>query len=133
FNEPGSHYNSGTRIITLDHLTRGDAASDFNGIENVPKRAITMGIGTILKARRIVLLAWGHKKAEIVKKTIEEDITSNVPATYLQQHKNTTFILDYEAASELTRFKTPWLVGQCVWTDELKRKAMVWLSLKTNK
>ncbi|SFW49766.1 glucosamine-6-phosphate deaminase [Sinomicrobium oceani] len=133
FNEPGSHYNSGTRIITLDYLTRSDAASDFNGMENVPKRAITMGIGTILKARRIVLLGWGHKKADIIKRTIEGEVTGNVPATYLQQHQNTTFILDYEAASELTRFKTPWLVGQCVWTEELKRKAMVWLSLKAKK
>lgn len=133
FNEPGSHYNSGTRIITLDHITRVDAASDFNGIENVPKKAITMGISTILKAKRIIMLAWGHKKSDILKETIEGNITSEVPATYLQKHKNTVIISDAEAASELTRIKTPWLVDQCVWTEELKRKAITWLSQKVNK
>ncbi|NER12835.1 glucosamine-6-phosphate deaminase [Leptobacterium flavescens] len=133
FNEPGSHYNSGTRIITLDHITRVDAASDFNGIENVPKKAITMGISTIMKAKRIIMLAWGHKKSDIIKETIEGEITSEVPATYLQRHKNTVVILDNEAASELTRIKTPWLVGQCVWTEELKRKAITWLSQEVNK
>ncbi|UKM64523.1 glucosamine-6-phosphate deaminase [Flavobacteriaceae bacterium GSB9] len=128
FNEPGSHLNSGTRSITLDHMTRVDAASAFLGIDNVPRKAITMGIGTIKNAKRIVLLAWGNNKAEIVQKSIEGDITSNIPATYLQEHNNTTFVLDSEAASELTRVKTPWLVTSCTWTDELKLKAVVWLS-----
>lgn len=133
FNEPGSHQNSGTRIITLDYLTRYDAASDFNGIENVPRKAITMGIGTISKATRIVLLGWGHKKASILRKTIEGEISSEIPATFLQEHPNTTFILDEEAASELTKCKTPWLVKQCVWDDHLKRKAIVWLSQEVQK
>ncbi len=133
FNEPGSHYNSGTRIITLDHITRYDAAGDFNGIENVPRKAVTMGIGTIMKAKRIVLLGWGHKKAEILQQTIEGEVTSDVPATFLQQHKNTTFILDQEAASELTQYKTPWLVKQCIWDEPLKRKAIVWLSQMVHK
>jgi glucosamine-6-phosphate deaminase len=133
FNEPGSHYNSGTRSITLDHLTRVDAAPSFLGIDNVPKKAITMGIGTVKKAKRIVLLAWGHNKAVIVKKTIEGDITSEVPATYLQEHHNTTFILNDEAAQELTRLKTPWLVGPCDWTEDLISKAIVWLCDLTKK
>ena len=133
FNEPGSHYNSGTRSITLDHLTLSDAAPSFLGIENVPKKAITMGIGTVKKAKRIVLLAWGHNKATIVKETIEGEITSEVPATYLQEHNNTTFIINDEASQELTRIKTPWLVGQCVWTKELTSKAIIWLSYLTNK
>ena len=128
FNEPGSHYNSATRSITLDHITRVDAAPAFLGIENVPRRAITMGIGTIRKAKRIVLMAWGINKAEIVKQAIEGEISSTVPATYLQTHDNTTFVLDEEASSDLTRVKTPWLVSECVWTDKLKRRAVVWLS-----
>jgi glucosamine-6-phosphate deaminase len=133
FNEPGSHYNSGTRSITLDHMTREDAAPSFLGINNVPKKAITMGIGTVKKAKRIVLLAWGHNKATIVKDTIEGEITSEVPATYLQEHSNTTFVLNDEASQELTRLKTPWLVGPCIWDQELTSKAIVWLCQLTKK
>jgi glucosamine-6-phosphate deaminase len=128
FNEPGSHFNSRTRSITLDHITRVDAASSFFSIDNVPRKAITMGIGTVRSAKRIVLLAWGINKAEIIKNTIEGEITSNVPATYLQEHDNTTFVLDIEASSNLTRVKTPWLVTNCIWTEALKLKAVVWLS-----
>ncbi|EIJ40832.1 glucosamine-6-phosphate deaminase [Galbibacter orientalis] len=128
FNEPGSHKNSGTRIITLDHVTRRDAASDFNGIEYVPKKAITMGVSTIMKAKRIIMLAWGHKKSAVVKETIEGQVTATIPATFLQNHDNVTMILDAEAASDLTRIKTPWIVSQCIWTDDLKVKAVTWLS-----
>ena len=133
FNEPGSHLNSGTRSITLDHLTRSDAAHAFLGIENVPRKAITMGVATVLSAKRIVLLGWGQHKAQIIKETVEGEISSQVPATYLQNHKNTTFVLDNEAGSELTRNKTPWLVGPCVWSEELKSKAIVWLCEITGK
>ncbi len=133
FNEPGSHFNSGTRMITLDYLTRADAASSFRGLSNVPKKAITMGINTVLGAKRIVLLGWGQNKAEILKETIEGEISSHVPATYLQEHDNTTFVLDDAAASELTRVKTPWLVGTCDWTKELTAKAVFWLCEKTGK
>jgi glucosamine-6-phosphate deaminase len=133
FNEPGSHYNSGTRSITLDPVTRADAASSFLGIENVPKKAITMGIGTVRKAKRIVLLGWGANKAAILKETIEGEISSEFPATYLQEHKNTTFVINEEASEELTRFKTPWLVGPCLWDDELIGKAIVWLCETTRK
>lgn len=133
FNEPGSHFNSGTRVITLDHITRVDAAPSFLGIANVPRKAITMGIATVRKAKRIVLLGWGENKAGIIKKTIEGDISSHVPATYLQQHDNCTFVLDTGAGSQLTRNKTPWLVDACEWTEELKAKAMVWLCENTGK
>ncbi|MEN2488763.1 glucosamine-6-phosphate deaminase [Flavobacterium sp. B11] len=133
FNEPGSHVNSGTRSITLDHITRVDAASSFLGIDNVPRKAITMGIGTVRNAKRIVLLGWGISKAGIIKKTIEGEVSSQVPATYLQEHNNTTFVLDTEASFELTRVKTPWLVKSCIWTDELKLKAVAWLSELTKK
>ena len=133
FNEPGSHFNSGTRNITLDHITRVDAASSFLGIDNVPRRAITMGVGTVRSAKRIVLMGWGINKASILKETIEGEISSQVPATYLQQHANTTFVIDSSAASELTRIKTPWLVGPCKWTEALELKAVVWLSEVTKK
>jgi glucosamine-6-phosphate deaminase len=133
FNEPGSHYNSGTRVITLDHITRVDAAPAFLGIDHVPRKAVTMGISTVRSAKRIVLLGWGHNKADIIKKTVEGDISSHVPATYLQEHNNVTFVLDSGAGSELTRNKTPWLVESCEWTKELTSKAIVWLCGKTQK
>ncbi|WP_394336464.1 glucosamine-6-phosphate deaminase [Aureibaculum luteum] len=128
FNEPGSHYNSGTRTITLDYVTRADAAPSFLGIDKVPRKAITMGIATIRKAKRIVLLAWGINKAGVIKKAIEGEVSSQIPATYLQTHSNTTFVLDIDASSELTRVKTPWLVTALTWNEHLKRKAVVWLS-----
>ena len=133
FNEPGSHYNSGTRSVTLDFVTRLDASSDFLGIENVPKRAITMGVGTIRKAKRIVLLAWGTNKKEIIKRTIEGEVSSEVPATFLRNHPNSTFILDHESSSELTRIKTPWIVTSCEWTESSKLKAAIWLCEHTKK
>jgi glucosamine-6-phosphate deaminase len=133
FNEPGSHYNSGTRSITLDLVTRMDAAPSFLGIENVPKKAITMGVGTVKKAKRIVLLAWGHNKSLVIKKSIEGEVTSEIPATYLQEHENTTFILNDESAQDLTRLSTPWLVGPCIWNEEMTSKAIVWLCEQTNK
>ena len=134
FNEPGSHYNSGTRVITLDHITRVDAAPSFLGIDNVPRRAITMGIATVMSAKRIVLLGWGQNKADIIKKTVEGEISSQVPATYLQQHKNCTFVLDTGAGTELTRNKTPWLVDESLeWTETLTAKAIVWLCCETDK
>lgn len=133
FNEPGSHINSRTRIITLDNVTRQDAASAFNGLQNVPKKAITMGISTIMRSKRVVLLAWGENKASVINETIQGEINAEVPATFLQKHKNATFVLDKAAASELTRFKTPWLVGECRWNNELIKKAIVWLCEKTGK
>lgn len=133
FNEPGSNSRSLTRLITLDHLTRVDAGPDFQGINNVPARAITMGIDTIRKARRVVLVAWGHKKASIVQQAIEGERTSTLPASFLQDHENLTVLLDEEAASELRRFKTPWLVAPCQWDLPLTRKAIIWLSSQVGK
>jgi glucosamine-6-phosphate deaminase len=129
FNEPGSAPNSGTRLVTLDDLTRSDAARDFGGKANVPTKAITMGIGTIFKAREIILMAWSAKKAPIVKKAVEGEISGEVPATYLQLSEHVEFVLDEAAASELTRFDTPWLVKDCSWDDNtLKKKAVIWLA-----
>ncbi len=128
FNEPGSAPNSGTRLVTLNDLTRRDASHDFGGKENVPTKAITMGVGTIFKAKRIILMAWNQKKASIVKKAVEGEISAEVPATFLQLSDNVEFILDADAASDLTRFKTPWLVKDCVWDINMIKKAVVWLS-----
>ena len=128
FNEPGSAPNSGTRLVTLDDLTRSDAARDFGGKANVPTKAITMGIGTIFKAREIILMAWSAKKAPIIHKAVEGEISGDVPATYLQLSDSVEFVLDEAAASELTRFDTPWLVKDCVWTEQLKKKAVIWLA-----
>ncbi|MDR9455784.1 MAG: glucosamine-6-phosphate deaminase [Salegentibacter sp.] len=133
FNEPGSAPNSGTRLVTLDDLTRRDASRDFGGKENVPTKAITMGIGTIFKAREIILMAWSRKKAPIIRKAVEGEISGNVPATYLQLSENVEFILDEDAASELTRFNTPWLVKDCVWDKQLIKKAVIWLSSEVKK
>ncbi len=133
FNEPGSRDTSRTRLVKLDHLTRIDAAGDFGGIENVPYRAITMGMHTILNAKQIIIVAWGSHKAEIVKKAVEDEITELIPATLLQEHKNTKFYLDGSAAADLTKIKTPWLAGICNWDEELVSKAVVWLSQKVEK
>ena len=133
FNEPGSHRNSKTRTITLDHLTRYDAANSFQGIDNVPRKAITMGVKTILSAKRIILMAWGTNKAKIINKAIEGNISPMIPTTYLQQHKNTTLALDNEAACELTRIKTPWLVGHCEWNEAQRFKAITLLCNITGK
>jgi len=133
FNEPGSAPNSGTRLVTLDDLTRRDASRDFGGKENVPTKALTMGVGTIFKAKEIILMAWNEKKAEIVKKAVEGEISGDIPATYLQLNDNVEFLLDEDAASALTRFNTPWLAQDVVWTDDLAKKAVVWLSLELQK
>ena len=134
FNEPGSNINSQTRLVSLDHLTRYDAAGAFHGIENVPSKAITMGIKTILSAKRIVLLAWGINKSEIIHKAVEGSITPNIPTTYLQEHKNTTLVLDHQSASGLTRIKTPWITGNFDWSVLSNQcKAVYWLCEKTDK
>lgn len=133
FNEPGSAQDSPTRMITLDKVTREDAARDFLGIDNVPRFALTMGVGTIMRARRIALMAWGENKADIVAKAVEGEVTDAISASFLQLHDNAQFLLDAGAASSLTRNQHPWLVGSVDWTDELIRRAVTWLSRKLNK
>jgi glucosamine-6-phosphate deaminase len=133
FNEPGSWEDSKTRLVRLDGITRRDAVKDFNREEEVPYRAITMGIGSIMKARSIYLMAWGSHKAQILKEAVEGPITPSVPATFLQKHPNVKVYADIAACEELTRIKTPWLVGMCNWNEDLVCKAVVWLSLKTGK
>ncbi len=133
FNEPGSGLASPTRMVTLDSLTIADAAADFHSSENVPRKAITMGVGTIMQSKSIIIMAWGEKKASIVQKAIEGSITDSVPATYLQKHPNVEFVLDKEAAADLTRFNTPWLVREVEWDNNLIKKATLWLCNKLDK
>ncbi len=133
FNEPGSRPDSRTRLITLDKVTRTDAASNFFGEEYVPRRAITMGVGTILNARQIFLMAWGEGKAPVIRRTIEGEITESVPATYLQEHPNAVVILDRASSEKLTRMNTPWLLSKCEWDEQLIRKGVVWLCQKLDK
>lgn len=128
FNEPGSSKDTRTRMIILDEITRKDAASDFFGEENVPQEAITMGVGTILDADEIILMATGEHKAPIVKRAVEEPETRDVTASYLQEHQNATFYVDHAAAGELTRVKTPWLVRDVDWTKQSAKRAVIWLS-----
>lgn len=133
FNEPGSPRNSRTRLITLDKVTRMDAASDFFGEWHVPRKAITMGVGTILGARRVVLLAFGEHKAGVIKKAVEGEITPSIAASFLQEHAGARIVLDSAAAAELTRFKTPWLLGNIEefglrWDDATTRRAAIWLA-----
>jgi glucosamine-6-phosphate deaminase len=133
FNEPGSSLSSKTRMVRLDRMTMLDAASDFFGKENVPTKAITMGVGTIMSAKRIILMAWGEGKSNIIKQAVEGPIQESVPATFLQSHPNCNFIIDKAAATSLTRVATPWLVGDCDWEPALIKKAAIWLSEKLNK
>lgn len=133
FNEPGSTRLSRTRMATLDPVTRRDAASDFFGLENVPHQALTMGVGTILEARQIVIMAFGEHKAAIVRGAVEEDVSEAITASFLQQHPDTTFILDEAAAAGLTAVRTPWLIGQVDWTPRQLRRAVIWLSLSVEK
>ena len=133
FNEPGSGVQSRTRLIPLDTVTRRDAAADFFGEDNVPTEAITMGVATILDAREIALVATGEHKAAIVRRSVEGEPDPDVAATYLQSHPNATFYLDPAAAAELTRIKTPWVVGEVRWDRKLEIEAVLWLSQSTGK
>src|SRR5438034_2853480 len=116
FNEPGSTRHSRTRSVTLDPVTRRDAAGDFFGEENVPQQALTMGVGTIMEARKIVIMAFGEHKAPIVRRAVEEEISEAVTASFLQKHNDTEFILDHAAAGHLTPIRLPWVVGSVNWT-----------------
>jgi len=133
FNEPGSSSDERTRLVTLDTVTRKDAAADFFGEDNVPREAITMGVATILEAREIALIATGEHKAEIVARAVEGEVSRDVAATFLQRHANATAYLDLPAAAELTRIKTPWVLGQVEWTPQVTERSVVWLAEQTGK
>ena len=133
FNEPGSGIYSKTRLVTLDNSTRIANAYEFGNMSQVPRMAITMGISTIMKSKRIILMAWGQTKAPMIQKAVEEDDTEDIPASLLQNHDDCEMVIDEQAASELTRNKYPWLTGECEWDAYMMKKAVVNLALKLNK
>jgi glucosamine-6-phosphate deaminase len=133
FNEPGSDRDSTTRLITLDRITRLDAASDFFGVEHVPPNAITMGVGTIMAARRVFLLAFGEHKAAIIARAVEGPIHAEVAASYLQQHPNACIMVDEAAGADLTRLRCPWTLGPVAWDTRLENKAVIWLAGQVGK
>ncbi|MBL0870029.1 MAG: glucosamine-6-phosphate deaminase [Phycisphaerales bacterium] len=138
FNEPGSPRDSRTRLITLDRVTRIDAASDFFGEWNVPRKAITMGVGTILAAKKVVLLAFGEHKAGVIKRAVEGEISTHVAASFLQEHPSAKMYLDPSSAAELTRFKTPWMLAEMSqfslkWDTQQTKKAVIWLARTLSK
>lgn len=133
FNEPGSSVYTKTRLTTLTNSTRLANSYEFANISAVPRLAITMGIGTIIKAKKIILLAWGSTKAPVIREAVEGDDTEHVPASLLQNHDDVTFVVDEAAAAELTRYKSPWLTGECEWTDKMIKKAVVNMALKLEK
>ncbi len=133
FNEPGSGADSRTRRISLDTVTRRDAAGDFFGEDNVPTEAITMGVASIMEAKEIALVATGEHKAAIIKRAVEGEPDPDVAATYLQRHPNAVFYVDFAAAADLTRIRTPWVVGDMKWTREKEIDAVIWLSEVTEK
>ena len=133
FNEQGSYAKSPTRLVELSHNSRKTQSNLFFGLENTPKMAITMGLGTIMRADKIVLMAWGEDKADVVQRIVEEEVSDNVPASHLQAHHNIELVIDETAAEKLTREQTPWLVGPCEWTPKFVRKAVVWLCGIVNK
>lgn len=96
FNEPGSDVNSITRMVKLHDITRSDASEDFNGLENTPTHAITMGMQTIMNARKIFFMAFGDSKKEITQKAFLGEITDNIPASHLQKHKHKTICIDFK-------------------------------------
>lgn len=133
FNEPGSSLYTKTRLTTLTNSTRLANSYEFANMSAVPRLAITMGISTILKAKKIVLLAWGPSKAMVIHQSVEGISTDQVPASLLQNHDDVTFVIDEMAAAELTRYKSPWLTGECEWTNKMIKKAVVNMALKLGK
>lgn len=132
-NEAGTYANTRTRVVSLSNASRKVVSAAFYGIENVPTRAITMGVGTILSAEKVIAISWGEEKSAILERIIEGPEDSSMPATYLQEHPNIEMVLDEDAASNLIRVNTPWLVGTCHWTDRFIRKAVLWLCQKVDK
>ena len=132
-NEPGSSLTSASRLILIDETSREEMKMSFGSQESVPPCSITMGVSTILSARKIFLTAWGEEKAEIIKKTVEGKVSDTVPASFLQTHNDAHVVIDLSAAAKLTRIQHPWLVASCKWTDKLVRSALVWLCQITGK
>ncbi|MCY4234510.1 MAG: 6-phosphogluconolactonase [Bacteroidetes bacterium] len=133
FNEPGSSKTDRTRKVILDSITRKDASGHFFGDDHVPLHGITVGVGTILDSREIVLMATGEGKAGIIRRAVEETINEEVTASYLREHPKSAVFLDRAAAGSLTREQTPWLVYDVEWDLEMAKRAVIWLSERVGK
>ncbi len=132
YNEPGSARSSACRLMLLGSDARARVAEAFQ-CEDVPKTAITLGIGNILTARKIICVAWEEDSAGALYNTIEGKMTDLVPASFLQVHDDVNIVADLDAASRLTRISYPWKVTSCEWDDHLIRRAIVWLCEQTGK
>jgi len=133
FNGVGSTLSSRTRLVLLEGAARKEASRTFPSLDNVPAGVITMGIATMMKARNVILMAWGEDKAKIIAKTVEGKVSDAVPSSYLQNHTNAKVVVDLSAAYDLTRISHPWLVTNCEWDNKLIRRAIVWLCQLTGK
>ena len=132
YNEPGSARTSACRLMLLGNESRARVADTFQS-DDAPKTAVTLGIGNILSARRIICVAWEEDSAAALYNTIEGKMTDLVPASFLQVHDEVKIYADLDAASRLTRISYPWKVTSCEWNDLLIRRAIVWLCEQTGK
>jgi len=133
FNEPGTFFRSKTRLVQLSFNSIKTQSEFFSSVNDVPKMAITMGIDTIMKAKQIILMAWGEDKAEVIQKIVEGNVTEQTPASILQEHPEIEVVTDETAAACLTRYEAPWVVGPCEWSSKLIRKAVIWLCTRVGK
>jgi glucosamine-6-phosphate deaminase len=133
YNEAGAFHNTRTRLVAMSNASRKRVADDFYGLEGTPSKAITMGIGTVMSARRVIVPAWGEGKAGAIARVVEGEVSQETPASYLQGHQRVEIVVDRNAAEQLTRLRTPWLVGTCDWQPKFIRKAVIWLSQKVGK
>lgn len=132
-NQPGSVSSSASRLVFIDPTARREMSAGMGVKDQLPPCAITMGVGTLLSARQVYLVAWGDEKAQIIRQTVEGKPTDMVPASFLQGHANAHVVVDLSAAGSLTRVARPWLVTHCRWNDKLLRAALVWLCGETQK
>lgn len=132
FNGPGSQISSACRLVLIDSETRHRIADDYK-CEIAPTTAITLGISNLLSARRVICMAWGENSSQLVKRTVEGEVTPTIPASFLQSHSHAKLVLDLAAAEQLTRISHPWKVTNCEWNDKITRRAIVWLCKKTGK
>ena len=134
FNEAGASELSRTRTVQLSYKTRKIQARNFNGaLEDTPRMAVTMGISTMMSAKKVILMAFGESKVNTVKAIVEGEMSPAYPASWFQKHEDVTMYVDETASSLLTRVDAPWLIGPCEWTRKFRRKAVVWLCQKVGK
>lgn len=133
FNVAGTTISSRTRLVLLEGASRKEASRTFPSMENVPAGVVTMGIGTMMAAKHVILMAWGDDKSQIIAQTVEGKVSDAIPSSYLQGHSDAKVVIDLSAAYQLTRISHPWLVTSCEWDNKLIRRAIVWLCQLTGK